>query len=137
MTKYKPVLAVAVTCMLIAFAGSAKSDIVQCIDSEGAVSFTDLSCVSGSQKLAVAPFKSLPVPLVQASASPVKATLKSTGLELQVKNNAGARTFAVDATTMSAAKASMVSLDLASDLARQQALADKAMRSGSWAFWRS
>lgn len=125
-------------CVLIAFAGSAKAEIVHCIDEYGSVLITDVSCSTGADAARVpAAVKKSPVKLrVLSQKNHFSDAERARGIALRNKPK-DTRRFPLDVATSAAAKVAMQSIDEAWALERQQALAEQADRPGFWKFWRS
>lgn len=108
---------------LIAFAGSAQADVVQCIADTGSVTFTDGPCNPGSKAFAVGP--------IDRSATKTRAAALTADLVASEQARAAAqankqpvkRGLALDVATMENAKSSVIAKDRATALARHQALA--------------
>ncbi|OGB26757.1 MAG: hypothetical protein A3I66_21610 [Burkholderiales bacterium RIFCSPLOWO2_02_FULL_57_36] len=125
-------------CALIAFTASAKAEIVQCVDEAGLITFTDVPCnadaisvrMPGSIKGSRAGAGDSPQAKRFAAAEQARAAA-SAG---KAANN---RRVALDVATSSAARASLLAIDQASTLQRQQASSQQEARRGTWEFWRS
>jgi hypothetical protein len=139
MTRHQLASTIFVAWVLIALPASVSAEIVQCSEQTGAVTFTDAPCKSQ----AVVQRVDDTIPTVAAR---TKASLQQTNFAAAEKTRAAASTnkrtpyrrLAVDVSTLKAAKVSLVSMDDASALVRQQALAEEKDRAEkSWAFWRS
>lgn len=125
-------------CAFIAVTGSAKADIVRCIDGEGMVLITDTPCNADATTVRAPSVakatrtggKGSPEANRFAAAEQARAAAWA-------NKPAASRKFALDVATLKAAKISMVSIDQASTLERQEALAERATRPGFWELWRS
>jgi len=123
MTKPHFTHAIVVACMLLAFAGSAAAGILKCTDKAGAVTFTDVPCNADADAAHVsiaidaAPVKTRVLPLAGNVSAAEEARVTA-----RANKPAANRGMALDVATLKAARASMVSMDQASALVRQQAL---------------
>jgi hypothetical protein len=139
MMLHRRALAVFIATALLANAGaaSAQADIVQCVDATGLVTFTDAACntaadaerASGPVQTVSGKLKTLPSAASSGAAKKVYAA-KREGESMQNRRSV------LDASTVSAAKVSLVALDEISALMRQQAQAQRIARAESgWTFW--
>jgi hypothetical protein len=139
MTRHQLASTIFVAWVLIALPASVSAEIAQCSEQTGAGTFTDAPCKSQTVVKRVAY-------TIPASAARTKASPQQMNFDAAEKTRAAAsankrtphRRLAVDVSTLKAAKVSLVSMDDASALVRQQALAEEKDRAErSWAFWRS
>ncbi len=112
---------------LLVCAGFAKADIAKCVDETGAVTYTNVSCPSGT-KLARAASTSNP-DTADATDSPAAGHIAADGPARDAtwgKNgvsNLTVRSAGTDVATLKAARSSMLSMDRALLLSRQVKLA--------------
>ena len=108
--------------MLLAFAGYAQADIVECIDDTGATTFTDVQCKTETDTVRASHPSG--TPLVKASAATRNenfAGAKRPGAT--VNKPIAPRKMETDVATLRAARISMAAMDYASDFGHRQALA--------------
>lgn len=107
------------SCMVFVFAGLARADNAQCGEGKGKVVYTQAPCQSGDD-IARAPA------LTDSSAISPKVSSRSDRKAREVTwvNDSGSNsTIGLDVRTVKAARSSMLSMDQASSLLRQQELA--------------
>jgi len=137
MIRHQHVLAIFVASVLLVDAGAASADIVQCTDAVGSVTFTDVACKTAADAARASGAS-------ETMSGNIKI-LSSTGNPHAVKQVHGAkrerestrhRRSTLDMSTVRAAKVSLLAIDEASALIRQQALARRSARAKSgWTFW--
>lgn len=131
--------AVLLACAFIVFTGTAKADIMRCIDENGSVLLTDVPCNADSTSASV--YGAVKKPAVSSNASAQQrrfAEAERTRTNAAKIKLPASRRFALDVATSTAARASLVSIDEASALQRQQVLLEQEARpTSAWAFWRS
>jgi hypothetical protein len=139
MTQHQLASTIFVAWVLIALPASASAEIAQCVEENGLLAFTDAPCKTEAATPRVS--GSVPTPAVRIAASPQQvnfAAAEKTRAAAWTNKRTPDRRLALDVATLKAAKVSLVSMDDASVLVRQQALTDLRDRAGkSWAFWRS
>ncbi len=106
---------------LITFTGMVQADIVQCIDVDGAVTFTDRACHTAAETVqrADTPY-ALPLETPASPAAQYFAAAEAARASTWVIKPASQRSLALDVATLKAAKDSLTSIDVASALVRQQ-----------------
>jgi hypothetical protein len=139
MTRHQLASTIFVAWVLIALPASVSAEIAQCSEQTGAGTFTDAPCKSQTVVKRVAYTIPASAARIKASPQPMNfAAAEKTGTAASTNKQAFHRRLAVDVSTLKAAKVSLVSMDDASALVRQQALAEEKDRAEkSWAFWRS
>jgi hypothetical protein len=119
--------------ILVVFAGFARADTVQCVDETGTVTYTDVPCENGADAArASALTDSSPV---RAKVSSPAGTFTAVGEAREsawVKKPASNRKLAPDVATVKAARSSMLLMDRAASLLRQQKFAALDLRSQRW-----
>ncbi len=124
-------------CLLFLAAGSASAEIIRCTDNTGSATFTDTPCITDSLRV--------PAPSVVAASTEAKlfarkekfAAAEKTRSIIVFNTITRSKNHSLDERTVRGAKAVTDTMDVASDLARQQAFAEKALHANRWAFWRS
>lgn len=125
-------------CAFIAFSGSASADAMKCIDETGAVTLTDVPCNSSEDTArGSAATKQPPAGIKLLSQARRAAETERVRIFAQKRKMPPTRTFSFDIATSAAAKDSLASIDEASAVLREQALAEQQERPGFWAFFRS
>ena len=107
------------SCMVFAFAGLARADNAQCGEGKGKAVHTQASCQSGDDIMRTPA-------LADSSAIIPKASLRSDRKAREVawvQDSGSNTTIGLDVRTVKAARSSMLSMDQASSLLRQQELA--------------
>lgn len=120
-------------CLLLAFGGLSRADIVQCINGSGRVTYTNGACedIDGDNRLLM-PNNSLELgeraspPEAQLGATERKGQSQVTGLP------ASRRRVPLDVETMRAAKESLHAMDRTSALLRRQTLAALEIKNRRW-----
>jgi hypothetical protein len=128
----RPVLAVFISCLLLADAGAAYADarIVQCIDAAGAVTFTDAACHMAADAARASGAQAV------SDRTEMPRTAKKALRAGQQRASRHKPLLVPDTSTVRAAKVSLLASDELSALARQQAAARRSARAESgWAFW--
>lgn len=137
MIRHQRVLAIFIASVLLADAGAASPGIAQCVDAAGSVTFTDAACktaadtarASGAAETVSGNIKTL------SSAGNPRTAKKAHGTKPE-RESVQNRRSALDASTVRAAKVSLLAMDEVSALRRQQALARRSARAESgWTFW--
>jgi Domain of unknown function (DUF4124) len=124
-------------CLLLAAIGSASAaTIFTCVDSAGSTTFTDAPCVEDFDEDQTLEAKAMPVDGKQASIK-AKFAAAEKARSIAASKAKGRKNLSIDARTVRIAKAAMISMDIETDLARQQVSAEKALQASKWAFWRS
>lgn len=133
------VLAVFVASALLTNAGAAwaGAGIVQCVDAAGSVTFTDAACkkaADAARAPGAAETMSGNIKILSSAGNP--RTAKKAQEAKREGASARNRRSALDASTVRAAKVSLLAMDEVSALIRQQALARRSARAErSWTFW--
>lgn len=123
-------------CLLVLAAGSANAEVIRCADNTGAITYTDVPCIPESQKAKVPSVMPIStagklIPGKEKFAAAEKARSGA------ARNNiSSGRIYSLDEKMVRGAKASSDTMDIASELARQQASAERALHANRWAFWR-
>jgi hypothetical protein len=139
MILHRRILAVFIASVLLAEAGAAWADagIVQCIDAAGSITFTDAACntAADAARASNAPQTvSDNIKISPATVNP-RTTKKAHAAKREGESMQNRRS-ALDASTVRAAKVSLLAMDEASALIRQQVLARRSARAESgWTFW--
>lgn len=135
MTQHRLAHTIVFAWVLIAFAGSAKADIAQCIDEKGLTTFTDTPCDTDVAAPRVSALINTPAIKTKVSLQIRKfAAAEKARVAAWANKRPLGRRLPVDVATLEAGKVSLVAMDHASALLRQQALAEQGK---SWTFWRS
>lgn len=142
MIKHHTVPTVLFAFLLVASAGSAQADIMQCVDAKGQVTFTDVACgtdadADADASGALAPKEVKPTIISPSSQKKRLMAAEKARSVAWAKKRPASRALALDVATMSAARAVMTTMDHASDLARQQAREERLVAEEGWGFWRS
>jgi hypothetical protein len=139
MILHRRILAVFIASVLLAEAGAAWSDagIVQCVDAAGSIMFTDAACntaADAARASSVPQTVSDNIKISPASVNP-RTTKKAPAAKREGESMQNRRS-ALDASTVRAAKVSLLAMDAASALIRQQVLARRSARAeNGWALW--
>ncbi len=126
MTSHQIIHSIVAACVLTVSTGLARADIVQCINDAGGVTYTDVACATqadadrATYPIDIPAARIAEIAPVSAFAAAEEARSASWAGKRLVK-----RGHTLDVTTLKAAKAQMISVDLMADLARQQALSRK------------
>jgi hypothetical protein len=137
MTRRTRSSASAIVCsLLFAAVGSANAEIIRCVDSAGSISFTNSQCAYESPDAQVPAEKVVPiVGMINVKKEKFAAAEKARTITA-FNNMTDRRSLSIDQMTVHGAKASTDSMDIESDLARQQASTERLSRANRWAFWR-
>ena len=139
MMLHRRVLAVFIAFVLLADAGAAwaGAGIVQCVDAAGSFTFTDAACTSAADaERASGPAQTVSDNIDAPSSIETPRAAKKAHVAKREGAGMRNRRFALDTSTVRAAKVSLVAMDEVSALKRQQALARRIARAESgWTFW--
>jgi hypothetical protein len=118
MTRHYLTATIFLACLPWMFAGTANAQVIQCIDDDNAVTYTNVACQHGDD--ARRPAKAAaPGAAISSPASTRMATAPDpASIEAQANPH-----LALDVATLKAARSAMASLDRAALLSRQQKLA--------------
>ncbi|MDQ9169413.1 hypothetical protein Q8A64_03200 [Oxalobacteraceae bacterium R-40] len=125
----------ALVCLLLfAVIGSANAEVIRCVDSAGSISFTNSQCAYESRDAQAPVLKAVPViGMINFQKDKFAAAEKARTITA-FNNMTDRRSLSIDQMTVHGAKASTDSMDIESDLARQQASAERLARENRWAF---
>lgn len=123
--------------MLLLIAGSASAEIMRCTDNTGSTTFTDAACTTGSHRAQVPPAVAAATAVSTFSGKKKFAAAENARSLVALNHISRGINYSLDERTVRGAKALTDSMDIASDLARRQAAAEKALQTNRWAFWRS
>jgi hypothetical protein len=122
--------------LLFAVVGSVNAEIIRCVDNAGSISFTNSQCAYESRDAQASAVKVVPVKgMINFQKEKFAAAEKARTITA-FNTMTDRRSLSIDQMTVHGAKASTDSMDIESDLARQQASAEKLSRENRWAFWR-
>lgn len=128
------------SCLLFLAAGSANAEVIRCSDNAGSITYTDVPCVAGSQTGSQKAQVPSVMPISTAGKSfPGQESLAAAEKARSVAaliNISNGRVYSLDERMVRGAKASSDTMDVASELVRQQASAERALQVNRWAFWR-
>lgn len=119
-------------CLILFTAGAANAEIIQCTDNTGSTTFTDIPCVVDARAVQAFPVMAAPITGKERFAAAEQA--RSVAAPNNVRTS---KSYSLDERTVRGAKVMTDAMDVASDLARQQASAERALQTNRWAFWRS
>jgi hypothetical protein len=122
--------------LLLAVAGSANAEIIRCTDGTGSTTFTDTPCTSAVNGVQALPAEARPDAKKRFQTHGKFAAAEKARSIAALKRISSNKSDSLDETTVRGAKAYTDAMDIASDLARQQASAERALRVNRWAFWR-
>lgn len=123
-------------CVLFLAAGSANAEITRCTDDTGATTYTNAPCMTDSRAVQALPIMAAPI-AVKSFAGQEKFAAAEKARSLTALNNiSNGKKYSMDERTVRGAKDLTDTMDIAYDLARQQASAEKALQTNRWAFWR-
>jgi hypothetical protein len=124
-------------CLLFLAAGSANAEIIRCTDDTGSTTFTDTPCTADSRTIQALPVIAVPTADKVFAQQEKFAAAEKTRSVAAINTVAISKNYSLDERTVRGAKVLTDSMDIASELARQQASAERALRTNRWAFWRS
>lgn len=123
MTQRLPTPTIFIACTMMAFSACADAAVVQCLDLAGVTTFTDAPCKVAEDAARAASA----IPNARAKTVTLKTAISVTAENARASAWASKREphrgLASDVATMKAARASMVSMDEATAVARRQSLA--------------
>jgi hypothetical protein len=122
--------------ILFAVVNSANAEIIRCVDNTGSISFTNSQCAYASRDAQAPAIKLGPVIGVINFQKEKFAAAEKARTITAFNNMTDGRSLSIDQMTVHGAKASTDSMDIESDLARQQASSERLSRENRWAFWR-
>lgn len=122
--------------LLLVAAGSAHAEIIRCTDLAGSTIFTDAPCTSAVIGVQARPVEARTDAKKRFQTHGKFAAAEKARSIAALERMSSDKSYSLDEKSVRGAKAYTDAMDIASDLARQKASAERALRVNRWAFWR-